>query len=112
MDIPANLERSLVVMLQLAFQKQFAPSAHRVENFLRLTYPKLNGFDYSIKTVAAALFALEQLDGSAGNRALECTHEMFGLAPGYQISSHTMPGIAWYQLGQHEYTPNSNAFTC
>ena len=71
MDIPANLERSLVVMLQLAFQKQFAPSAHRVENFLRLTYPKLNGFDYSIKTVAAALFALEQLDGSAGNRALD-----------------------------------------
>lgn len=71
MDIPANLERSLVVMLQLAFQKQFATSAHRVENFLRLTYPKLNGFDYSIKTVAAALFALEQLDGSAGNRTLD-----------------------------------------
>jgi hypothetical protein len=70
MDIPAILERSLVVMLQLAFQKQFATSAHRVENFLRLTYPKLNGFDYSIKTVAAALFALEQLDGSAGNRTL------------------------------------------
>jgi len=71
MDIPANLERSLVVMLQLAFQKQFATSAHRVENFLRLTYPKLNGFDYSIKTVAAALFALEQLDGSAGNRTFD-----------------------------------------
>ena len=70
MDIPANLERSLVVMLQLAFQKHFAPSALRVENFLRLTYPKLNGFDYSIKTVAAALFALEQLDGSAGNGPL------------------------------------------
>jgi len=70
-------------MLQLAFQKQFAPSAHRVENFLRLTYPKLNGFDYSIKTVAAALFALEQLDGSAGNRALD------GLAPRYQtFQSH------------------------